>query len=106
MVNPCLQPVLFRIPALTLVESYETGEAYEYMRAWARAADEVAGPETAALLLRHYRLFHDQGLGRIDDQAPKLRERYAAVDHPAAQEVVAYLDGYWTVTPEMMAADA
>lgn len=106
MVNPCLQPVLFRIPALTLVESYERGEAYEYMRAWMRAADEVAGPDVAALLLRHYRLFHDQGLGRIDEQAPKLRERYAAYDVPAARDVVAWLDGYWTVTREMMEADA
>jgi hypothetical protein len=106
MVNPCLQPVLFRIPALTLAESYEQGEAYEYMRAWMRAAEQVAGPDVAALLLRHYRLFHDQGLGRLDEQAPRLRERYAAVDHPAAQEVVAYLDGYWRVTPEMMAEDA
>jgi hypothetical protein len=106
MVNPCLQPVLFRIPALTLAESYARGEAYEYMQAWSRAADDVAGPDVAALLLRHYRLFHDQGLGRIDEQAPKLRERYAAFDHPAAREVVAYLDGYWTVTREMMEADA
>jgi hypothetical protein len=106
MVNPCLQPVLFRIPALTLVESYEKGGAYEYMRAWGRAADQAAGAEVAALLLRHYRLFHDQGLGRFDEQAPKLRERYAAFDHPAAQEVVAWLDGYWTVTREMMEADA
>ena len=106
MVNPCLQPVLFRIPALTLAESYEKGEAYEYMRAWTRAADEVAGAEVAGLLLRHYRLFHDQGLGRIDEQAPRLRERYAAFDDAAAQEVVAYLDGYWRVTPEMMAEDA
>ncbi len=105
-VNPCLQPVLFRIPALTLVESYARGEAYEYMQAWMRAAEAVAGPDLAALLLRHYRIFHDQGLGRIGEETMgRLRERYGPVDHPAAREVLAFLDGYWTVTPEMMAED-
>jgi len=106
MVNPCLQPVLFRIPALTLVESYAKGEAYEYARAWDRAAEDVLGAELADVLRRHFRLFHDQGLGRIDAQAPRIRERWSAFDHPAAQEVLAWLDGYWTVTREMMAADA
>ncbi len=107
MVNPCLQPVLFRVPALTLVESYAKGEAYEYAAAWDRAAEEVCGPEMADVLRRHFRLFHDQGLGRIDEQTPRIRERWSAFpDHPAAQEVLAWLDGYWTVTREMMEADA
>ncbi|HLY81012.1 MAG TPA: beta-N-acetylglucosaminidase domain-containing protein, partial [Caulobacteraceae bacterium] len=103
MVNPCLQPTLFRIPALTLAESYAEGEAYAYGAAWERAAREALGEDLAGLLARHYRLFHDQGLGRIDDEtAAKLRARYAAVDHPAAREVVGWLDGDWRVTREMM----
>jgi len=102
-VNPSLQPTLFRIPALTLAESYAQGEDYAYGAAWERAAREVLGEELAALLSRHYRLFHDQGLGRIDDEtADRLRARYAAIDHPAAREVVAWLDGEWHVTREMM----
>ncbi|HEY1427883.1 MAG TPA: beta-N-acetylglucosaminidase domain-containing protein [Caulobacteraceae bacterium] len=106
MVNPCLQPVLFRIPALTLAESYAKGDAYEYLRAWDRAAEAVLGAELADVLRRHYRLFHDQGLGRIDEQTPRIRERWSAFDHPAAHEVLAWLDGHWTVTREMMEADA
>jgi hypothetical protein len=106
MINPCLQPVLFRIPALTLVESYEAGDAYEYAKAWDRAAEAVTSPEIAAVLRRHFRLFHDQGLGRIDEQTPRIRERWAPFDHPAAKEVLAWLDGYWRVTREMMEADA
>ena len=106
MVNPCLQPVLFRIPALTLVESYEAGEAYEYARAWDRAAEAVTSPEIAEVLRRHFRLFNDQGLGRIDEQTPRIRERWAPFDHPAAKEVLAWLDGYWRVTREMMEVDA
>jgi hyaluronoglucosaminidase len=102
-VNPCLQPTLFRIPALTLAESYAEGEAYAYGAAWERAAREALGEELAGLLGRHYRLFHDQGLGRIDDEtAARLRTRYAAIDHPAAREVVAWLDGEWRMTREMM----
>ncbi|HEY1750437.1 MAG TPA: beta-N-acetylglucosaminidase domain-containing protein [Caulobacteraceae bacterium] len=106
MVNPCLQPVLFRIPALTLAESYERGEAYEYAKAWDRAAETVLGDEMAAVMRRHFRLFHDQGLGRIDEQTPRIRERWSVFDHPAAREVLAWLDGYWRVTREMMEADA
>jgi hyaluronoglucosaminidase len=100
-VNPCLQPTLFRVPALTLAESYARGDAYQYGEAWTRAAHEVLGDELADLLGRHYRLFHDQGLDRLGDRAPGLRERYAAIDHPAAREVVAWLDDYWRVTNEM-----
>ena len=100
-VNPCLQPTLFRIPALTLAESYALGDAYQYGAAWARAAQAVLGADLADLLGRHYRLFHDQGLEQLGDRAPRLRDRYAAIDHEAAREVVAWLDGRWRVTNEM-----
>jgi len=100
-VNPCLQPTLFRIPALTLAESYVQGEAYQYGEAWTRAAREVLGEDLADLLGRHYRLFHDQGRDNLGDRAPGLRERYAAIDHAAAREVVAWLDGHWRVSHDM-----
>jgi hypothetical protein len=101
-VNPCLQPVLFRIPALTLAESYRDGDAYQYWQAFDRAAAEVAGPDLAKLLRRHARAFHEQGRERLGDDVARLRDRYAAIDHEAAREVVAWLDGYWIVTREMM----
>ncbi len=101
-VNPSLQPVLFRIPALTLVESYREGDAYQYWQAFDHAAREVLGPDLASLLRRHARVFHEQGRERLGDDAARLRERYAAIDHPAAAEVTAWLDGYWVVTREMM----
>jgi hypothetical protein len=102
-VNPCLQPTLFRIPALTLAESYAAGAAYEYGAAWERAARAALGDDLAATLGRNFRLFHDQGLDRLDDdQKARLTERYAAIDHEAAREVVAWLAGYWRMTREMM----
>jgi hyaluronoglucosaminidase len=104
-VNPSLQPTLFRVPALTLVESYRLGDAYEYGAAFARAAETALGPELGELVVRHLNLFHDQGLDRIAEFVPRLRERYAAIDHPGAREVVAWLDGAWQVTREMVQAE-
>ena len=98
-VNPSLQPTLFRVPALTLVESYRSGEGYLYGDALRRAAEAALGPELGALIVRHLNLFNDQGLDRIAEQAPRLRERYAAIDHPGAREVVAWLDGAWRFKP-------
>ena len=43
----------------------------------------------------------DAGLdGMSDERRAKLRERYAAFDHPAAREVVAWLDGAYAITGE------
>jgi hypothetical protein len=94
-VNPALQPVLTRIPMLTLARSYEEGGAYEYGRAFEAAAAAVAGPEIARLLARDLSLLQDTGLDRLGDTAERLRKRYAALDHPAAREIVSWLDGVW-----------
>lgn len=94
-VNPALQPVLTRIPMLTLAESYKKGDAYEYGRAFASAAEAVAGPELAHTLERDLGRLNDVGLDRLDGAAADLRARYARFDHPAAREVVAFLDGVY-----------
>lgn len=102
-VNPALQPVLTRIPALTLAESYARGDAYDYGHAFMRAAETVCGPDLAAALQRDLILLQDTGLDRLEpDTREKLRARYAAFDHPAAREVVAFLDGAYRFTGEMM----
>lgn len=96
-VNPALQPVLSRIPAITLAESYRLGEGYEYGRAFERAAAEVLGPELGAMVQRHLTLLQDTGLDRLGEAVPRLRARYAAHDHAGAREITAFLDGAWTV---------
>lgn len=103
-VNPSLQPTLARIPALSLVESYAKGEAYEYGAALRRASDAVLGDELGALVRRHLGLFQDMGLDRLEAEIPRLRERYAAFDHPGAREIVAWLDGVYRITREMVDA--
>jgi hypothetical protein len=100
-VNPALQPVLTRVPALTLSESYRVGDAYEYRAAFARAATEVLGMDLAARVDRHLSLLQDRGLDRLGDIACRLREEYADIDHPGAREIVAWLDGADRFSPDM-----
>jgi hypothetical protein len=101
-VNPALQPVLSRIPMLTLAKSYAKGDAYDYGRAFHTAADAVCGAELAQSLARDLVLFQDVGLDKLDAASiEKLRARYARFDHPAAREVVAWLDGAYRFTGEM-----
>jgi hypothetical protein len=99
-VNPALQCVLSRVPALTLAESYDKGEGYEYGAAFLRAATVVLGPRLAVMVQRHLRLLQEIGLDRLGERVGRLRERYAAVDHPGAREIVAFLDGAYAFTPQ------
>jgi hypothetical protein len=101
-INLASQPVLSRIPALTLVESYRAGEAYDYGAAFERAARAVLGKELAAQLHQDLLLLEDRGLDRLEDRGPKLRERYAAYDHPGAREIVDWLDGVWGAAGELV----
>jgi hypothetical protein len=103
-VNPALQPMLSCIPALTLAMSYDRGDAYEYGAAFLDAARLVAGPELAAMLQADLLGLQDAGLGGMtDERKARLRDRYAAVDHPCAREVVEWLDGRYGVSAEEVA---
>jgi hyaluronoglucosaminidase len=102
-VNPALQPVLSRIPALTLAESYREGAEYRYADAFRRAAVEVLGPELGARLREDLLTLQDIGLERLtDEQTARLRERYGASDHPGAREIIAWLDGEYGITDEIV----
>ncbi len=102
-VNPALQPVLSRIPALSLAESYALGPAYDYGQAFERAAREVLGPAIAKEVGRRLSVLQDLGLDGLGDGAARLRARFAAFDHPGAREIVAWLDGAWRITAEDIA---
>lgn len=96
-VNPALQPTLSLIPALSLIESYREGEKYAYGQAFDHAARAVLGDELARLVREDISFFQDLGLERLGSWAAKLRERYQAVSHPGAQEILAWLDGAYRV---------
>ncbi len=101
-INPASQPILSRIPALTLAESYAKGDDYEYGTAFARAAREVLGDALAERISRDLLTLQDRGRDRLGDRHAVLRDRYAAFDHPAAREILAWLDGHWSVTDELV----
>lgn len=100
-VNPALQPVLSCIPALTLAMSYAQDAQYAYGAAFHEAAIAVAGRELADMLRDDLLFLQDVGLDRLGTRADKLRARYGAIHHPAAREVVAWLDGEWRFRTEI-----
>ena len=100
-VNPALQPALSRIPAVSLAESYRLGDAYEYGRAFARAATGVAGADLAKKLQDDILYFQDVGLERLGKAAHRLRRRYGDVDHDVAREIIAWLDGAYKFEEEI-----
>ncbi len=96
-VNPALQPVLTRIPAITLAESYARGADYQYGVAFENAANEVLGADLGRTVQRHLALLQNTGLDRLGDAGPRLRARYADIDHDGAREIVAWLDGVYQI---------
>jgi hyaluronoglucosaminidase len=101
-VNPALQPTLTRIPALTLAESYRLGRDYEYAAAFRRAAAWVAGADLGDMLRDDLLILQDVGLDRLAEKETPLRERYAGMDHEAAREIMAWLDGGYRITDEIV----
>ena len=92
-INPALQAHLSCIPALTLPMVYAQGGSYAYGAAFAEAATRLLGPEFAMMLRRDLPALQDVGLERLGQRAERLRARYDAVEHPAAHEIVRWLDG-------------
>ena len=101
-INPALQPVLTRIPALTLADSYRLGDAYQYSAAAKLAARTVLGETLGELVHEDTLTLQDAGLDRLGDKAERLRVRYGAHDHPGAREILAWLDGDYRITDEMV----
>lgn len=102
-VNPASQPTLSAIPMLTLAASYAQGEGYAYGQAFREAALAVCGPYLAAMLSTDLAALQDAGIADVSaERRAKLRARYAAYDHPAAREVVGWLDGAYAITGEQI----
>ncbi|MBA4158650.1 MAG: beta-N-acetylglucosaminidase domain-containing protein [Gemmatimonadetes bacterium] len=101
-INPALQPVLSRIPALTLVESYREGADYRYGAAFQRAAVAVLGEDLGTRVREDLLTLQDVGLDRLGEKEELLRERYASVDHPGAREIIGWLDGEYRITDEIV----
>ncbi|PNU02907.1 beta-N-acetylglucosaminidase domain-containing protein [Novosphingobium guangzhouense] len=92
-VNPAIQAHLGCIPALTLPMVYDQRERYAYGAAFAAAARTLVGEELAAMLQQDIAALQDVGLERLGARGNRLWARYEAIDHPAAREIVRWLNG-------------
>ncbi len=101
-INPALQPVLSCIPALTLAASYRQGADYCYGAAFFTAAVETVGVELAEMLRADLLGLQNVGLDRLGPRKTSLRQKYAASAHPAAAEIVRWLDDGYAITGEML----
>lgn len=92
-INPAIQAQLGCIPALTLPMVYAQGDDYAYGEGFARAARQQLGDAFAALLQQDLPALQDVGHDRLGSRVDRLRSRYGDIDHPAAREIVRWLDG-------------
>lgn len=96
-INPALQPILTRVPMLTLALQYRLGTRYDYRAATRNALTAVLGERLGDLVHEDLLSLQDLGRDRLGERAVALRERYAAEPHPGAREVVAWLDGAYAI---------
>ena len=101
-INPALQPTLNRVPAITLSDNYRQHDSYEYGESFRRACIEVLGEELGAKVRQDLLTLQDIGLDRLGEKEKLLRERYAGVDHEGAREIIAWLDGDYRITDEIV----
>jgi hypothetical protein len=62
----------------------------------------VLGPELAERVREDLLILQDVGLDRLGDREERLRERYGGRDHPGAREIIAWLDGDYRITDEIV----
>ena len=102
--NPMNQPRLSRVALDAVACSLRSSEqAVGDESATTAALRRVFPPALASLLERDWQLFGEAGLDGINTDASTSRiQEYAAVDHPAAREVVHWLKGQSLVTAEVL----
>jgi len=62
----------------------------------------VLGEALARTVRGDVNAFQDLGLDALGERAARMRKRYAGFDHDAAREIVAWLDGDYRMTREMI----
>jgi hypothetical protein len=105
-VNPALQPTLTTVPCATLTLSYANGDRYEYQQAMKEAATALLGRDLGTMLYEDTLFLQDVGLDRLGQREATIRDRYKDVDHPAAREIIAWLDGEYRITDALIRAMA
>jgi hypothetical protein len=101
-INPALQPYLTCVPAISLAMSYQLGDDYCYGASGYAAAVKVLGPELADMVWADLMSFQDLGLSKLARRREALVDRYGSVNHPAAREILAWLQEAYAATTEMV----
>lgn len=101
-INPLLQPTLGKIPAITLADSYRLADEYQYSDSFRHACIGVLGDALGEMVREDLLTLQDIGLDRLEDKAKILRDRYANIDHPGAREIIAWLDGDYRISNEIV----
>lgn len=101
-INPALQPTLSCIPAITLAACYRQRDNYSYMAAFRKAAREVLGESLAGFVEQDIMALQDVGLDNLGERESRLRRHYADNPHPGAQEIMAWLDGVYRITDDVV----
>ncbi|GIU67117.1 beta-N-acetylglucosaminidase domain-containing protein [Candidatus Phycosocius spiralis] len=101
-INPALQPYLTCIPAMTLADLYRMGDAYCYGASGLAAAHKVLGPQLAEMVCADLISFQDAGLSQLSHRLEALSERYQSIDHPAAREIVTWLQHGYACSSEFV----
>lgn len=95
LANPMNQPLLSQLPLASLAQNFRD-EHYDADRFWREDLEQFVGTELAVLLRRDVERFQEQGLDTLGEQERRvLIEEYQRVEHPAAAEVIDWLqEGY------------
>ena len=103
-VNPMNQPHLSRAALAAVSASLQSrSPALDRAETTEEALSQVFPPALAGLLARDWHRFATPGLDGIPPEAlPSLVQEYAAIDHPAAQEVVHWLEGLSVVSADIL----
>jgi hypothetical protein len=103
LANPMNQPVLSQLPLASLARSYRLAENYNAENFWNENLVDLVGVELAPLLLRDAALFQTQGLDALSaNKRAALIAEYAQVNHPAAREVIGWLQEQYQFDPECL----
>lgn len=103
LANPMNQPVLSQLPLASLACSYRVAEKYSAEIFWNENLLELVGVELALLLQRDAALFQTQGLDALSaNKRAELIADYAKINHPAAREVIEWLQEQYQFDPECL----
>jgi len=102
-INPMNQAWLSRIPMDAMARSLTGHDDGDQAQATAASIDRTLPPGLAARLKEDWPVFQSRGLDNLSTvERDALRLSYAQFDHPAARELVRWLNGEYAVSADIL----